>query len=53
MNLKEHVQFLAMMSPTFLLLVALTVSLAFPRESRAQTAVAAVAPLQELVAEIH
>jgi hypothetical protein len=29
MNLKEHLQFLAMMIPTFLILVALVASLAF------------------------
>ncbi len=30
MSLKEHLQFLAMLIPTMLLLVAATVSLAFP-----------------------
>ncbi len=30
MNLKEHVQFLIMMIPTFLLLVVAAVTLAFP-----------------------
>lgn len=50
MNLKEHLQFLAMMIPTFVLLVALSISLAFPREVRIQTA---AAPLQDLVAEVH
>ena len=33
MNLKEHLQFLAMMIPTLLLLAALAVSLAFPVRS--------------------
>ena len=33
MNLKEHLQFLAMMIPTFLLLCAAAVSLAFPAHS--------------------
>jgi hypothetical protein len=50
MNLKEHLQFLAMMIPTFVLLVAFTISLAFPREVRLQTA---AAPLQESVEEVH
>jgi hypothetical protein len=31
MSIKEHLQFLAMMVPTFLVLVALALSLAFPR----------------------
>jgi hypothetical protein len=30
MSLKEHLQFLGMMIPTFLLLVAIAVSLGFP-----------------------
>jgi hypothetical protein len=30
MNLKEHLQFLMMMIPTFVLLVAAAVTLAFP-----------------------
>jgi hypothetical protein len=30
MSLKEHLQFLSMMIPTLLLLVAIAVSLAFP-----------------------
>jgi hypothetical protein len=30
MSVKEHLQFLAMMIPTFLLLCAVTASLAFP-----------------------
>lgn len=33
MNLKEHLQFLAMMVPTLLLLAALVMSLAFPAQS--------------------
>ena len=33
MNLKEHLQFLAMMIPTLLLLAALVMSLAFPAQS--------------------
>ena len=33
MNLKEHLQFLAMMVPTLLLLAALLMSLAFPAQS--------------------
>ena len=33
MNLKEHLQFLAMMIPTFVLLGAAAVSLAFPTRS--------------------
>jgi hypothetical protein len=32
MNLKEHLQFLAMMIPTLLLLAALFVSIAFPAQ---------------------
>ncbi|MGH8700019.1 MAG: hypothetical protein ACREVR_02430 [Burkholderiales bacterium] len=32
MNLKEHLQFLAMMVPTLLLLAAAVVSLAFPAQ---------------------
>lgn len=33
MKLKEHLQFLAMMIPTLLLLAAVAVSLAFPSQS--------------------
>ena len=32
MNLKEHLQFLAMMVPTLLLLAALLISLAYPAQ---------------------
>ena len=33
MNLKEHLQFIAMMIPTLLLIAALVASLAFPAQS--------------------
>lgn len=38
MNFKEHLQFLAMMIPTFVLLVAFAATLAFPGSGRPYTA---------------
>jgi len=38
MSLKEHLQFLAMMIPTFLLLSAVAITLAFPANGLGQPA---------------
>ena len=43
MNLKEHLQFLAMLIPTLLLLSAAAVSLAFPSQSVGEPAVTVIA----------
>ena len=42
MNLKEHLQFLAMLIPTLLLLSAAAVSLAFPSPSMGEPAVTVI-----------
>ena len=55
MNIKEHVQFLVLMIPTLLLLIAAVLSLAAPAKSAAEAPPAAVtaadpAACQEFVA---